>query len=253
VSGLVARLTAPAPGADFGALLVGSWTGLTAAEMASRAVTVPGRGDLPLGELCQVSGEPDGSIRFAGDFRRVSGLGAQLAEGRVEVEGDGGDEVGLGMTGGSIEVRGSVGDRAGAAAPDARRGMTGGELVIHGSAGESAGALMRRGLIAVGGTLGPHAGAGTIAGTLVAFGGVGPDAGLWSKRGSIIALGKIAIPPTYRYACTYQPPHLRLMLGRLQSRYGLPVERRHLTGYYRRYSGDLADLGRGEILAWTPS
>ena len=25
-----------------------------------------------------------------------------------------------------------------------------------------------------------------------------------------------------------------------------------LTGFYRRYSGDLAELGKGEILAWTP-
>jgi hypothetical protein len=45
--------------------------------------------------------------------------------------------------------------------------------------------------------------------------------------------------------------HLRLILGRLRARYGLPVEQRHLTGLYRRYSGDLADLGKGEILVWT--
>jgi hypothetical protein len=38
---------------------------------------------------------------------------------------------------------------------------------------------------------------------------------------------------------------------RLAAIYGLPVEGRHLSGYYRRYSGDLADLGKGEILAWT--
>ena len=47
-----------------------------------------------------------------------------------------GDEVGLGMAGGSVEVRGDAGARAGGAAPEARRGMTGGELVVHGSAGE---------------------------------------------------------------------------------------------------------------------
>jgi len=29
------------------------------------------------------------------------------------------------------------------------------------------------------------------------------------------------------------------------------VDERYVSGFYRRYSGDLADLGRGEILAWT--
>jgi formylmethanofuran dehydrogenase subunit C len=157
------------------------------------------------------------------------------------------------MAGGSIEIRGDVGARAGGAAPEARRGMTGGELVVHGSAGESAGALMRRGLLAVGGRLGHHAGAGMIAGTVIAFGDVGATVGLWSKRGSIVALAGVTIPSTYRYACTYQPIHLRLTLTRLRSRYGLPVGEHHLSGDYRRYSGDLADLGKGEILVWTQS
>ena len=80
---------------------------------------------------------------------------------------------------------------------------------------------------------------------------MGPATGLWSKRGSIVALGVVTVPSTYRYACTYQPTHLRLVLTRLRTVYGLPVEGRHLTGFYRRYSGDLADLGKGEILAWT--
>src|SRR5205823_2652813 len=192
----------------------------------------------PLGGLCEVTGEPDGSIRFAGDFRPAVRLGAGLSQGTVTVEGSVGDEVGLGMAGGSIEVRGHAGAGTGAAAPEARRGMTGGELVVHGSAAQGAGALMRRGLLAVGGSLGPYAGAGMIAGTILALGTIGPAAGLWSKRGSVVALGEVAVPTTYRYACTYQPIHLRLMLSRLKARYGLAIEGRHLSGSYRRYSGD---------------
>ena len=122
------------------------------------------------------------------------------------VEGDVGDEVGLGMAGGSIEVRGNAGARAGAAAVEARRGMTGGELVVHGSVGREAGALMRRGLL-VAGDVGDHAAVGMIAGTIVAFGTIGPTPGLWSKRGSVVALGEVPVPTTYRYACTYQPVH----------------------------------------------
>jgi formylmethanofuran dehydrogenase subunit C len=253
MSGLVARVTAPAEPADFSAVLAGAWTALAPAELVRRPVVVGGRGELPLGEVCEITGTPDGTIRFTGDLSRVTRLGAGLTEGAVLVDGGVGDEVGLGMAGGSIEVRGNAGARAGGAAPEARRGMTGGELVVHGSAGESAGALMRRGLMAVGGHVGHHAGAGMIAGTVIAFGDVGAAAGLWSKRGSIVALAEVTIPSTYRYACTYQPIHLRLTLTRVRSRYGLPVGEHHLSGEYRRYSGDLADLGKGEILVWTRS
>ena len=252
MSGLVVRVTTSAP-ADFSAVLEGSWTAATAAELARRPVRVAGRGDEPLGELAEVSGAADGTIRFTGDLRQVNRLGAGLSGGAVVVEGSIGDDVGSGMAGGTLEIRGDAGARVGAAAPEARRGMSGGELVVYGSVGEGAGALMRRGLLVVGGRVGHHAGAGMIAGTLVAFGAVDATAGLWTKRGSIVALAGITIPSTYRYACTYQPVHLRLTLMRLRTRFGLPVTPPHLTGFYRRYSGDLADLGKGEILAWKAS
>jgi hypothetical protein len=90
-----------------------------------------------------------------------------------------------------------------------------------------------------------------IAGNVIVLGSAGSDTGLWSKRGSVVALGDIAPPPTYSYACTYQPTHLRVILIRLRDRYRLPIRRRHLTGLYRRYSGDVAELAKGEILVWT--
>jgi formylmethanofuran dehydrogenase subunit C len=254
VSGLQASLRAPLPPAsDCAALLNGSWATLAADALARRPIGVPGHGAVPLGELAEVTGTPDGTLRLVGDWAQASRLGAGLTEGRVVVEGDVGDEAGIGLSGGSLEIRGRAGARAGAAAPAARRGMTGGEVIVHGDAGPQCGALMRRGLVAVGGTVADHAGVGLIAGTIVAFGDVGAVPGLWSKRGSIVAFGRIDIPSTYRYACTYQPPHLRLLLGRLKASYGLPLEPRHFTGLYHRYSGDLAELGKGEILAWTAS
>ena len=248
--GLIARLRAPLRGrADLSEILSTGWTSLKAAELARRPV----RAEEPLtvGELFDVSGEPGGRIRFEGDLALADRVGAGLSEGEVIVEGSVGAEAGRGMTGGSLEIRGDAGPRAGAAAPEARRGMTGGELIVRGSAGPEAGVLMRRGLVAITGGAGSHAGAGMIAGTVLVFGGIGAAVGLWSKRGSIVALGPVTVPSTYRYACTYQPPHLRVTLMRLRTRYALPVEPRHLTGLYRRYSGDLADLGKGEILAWT--
>jgi formylmethanofuran dehydrogenase subunit C len=254
MSGIMVSLRAPlGPEADVSALLAGAWGELPAAELARHPVRLADRSAVPLGELADVSGEPDGSIRLVGDWSPAVRLGAGLSAGRIEVEGDVGDEVGLGMSGGTIVVRGRAGARAGGAPPAARRGMTGGELIVHGDIGAECGALMRRGLVVSGGAIAHYAGTGMIAGTIVALGDVGAFPGLWSKRGSVVVLGQVAIPATYRYACTYQPPHLRLLLRRLQTHYGLPVEPRHLTGCYRRYSGDLAELGKGEILAWTAS
>ena len=251
-AGLSARLRKPLRSrADLGAVLAGTWSGLSAAEVARRPVPVDGGSSVPLGDLFEVAGEPAGRIRFEGDLTRADRLGAGLTEGEVIIDGGVGDEAGIGMSGGVIDVRGDAGARTGGAEADARRGMTGGELLIRGDTGPEPGTRMRRGLLVVMGSVASHAGPGMIAGTVIVFGNAGPAPGRWSKRGSIVALGPVEIPPTYRYACTYQPDHLRLTLMRLRKRYDLAVDERYVSGLYRRYSGDLADLGRGEILAWT--
>jgi formylmethanofuran dehydrogenase subunit C len=234
-----------------GTVLAGSWTGLAPAELARRPVGLDGETSVPLGDLFEITGAPAGRITFQGDLGKADRLGAALKEGEVLVDGSLGDEAGIAMSGGSIDVRGNAGARTGGAESDGRRGMTGGELLVRGTAGVEAGMRMRRGLVVVAGDAAGHAGRGMIAGTVIVFGKAGPAPGRWSKRGSIVALGPVEIPPTYRYACTYQPDHLRLTLLRLRARHGLALDEQYLTGFYRRYSGDLAELGRGEILAWT--
>ncbi len=250
--GLVATLRAPIRGrADFAEVLTGSWSALSATELARRAVVLDGEARVPLGELFDLGGTPSGLLRFEGDLRRADRIGAALSEGTVVVESGVGHEAGIGMSGGVLDVHGNAGDRVAGAAPDARKGMTGGELLVRGSVGAEPGTRMRRGLLVVAGKVAARTGPGMLAGTVLVFGDAGRAPGIGSKRGSVIALGRIEIPATYRYACTYQPDHLRITLLRLRDRYGLKVLKRHLTGFYRRYSGDLGDLGRGEILAWT--
>lgn len=251
-SGLVARLKDPLrQRADFSEVLAGSWTTLSAGELAQRPVYLHRDGQAPLGDLFELKGEPRGRIRFIGDLSLADRLGAGLGEGEVAVEGDVGSEAGLALSGGSLDIDGDAGPRAGAAAPGFKRGMTGGELIVRGSAGAEAGAAMRRGLLVIARHAGDRTGLSMIAGTVVVFGSAGADAGLWSKRGTVIALGRITPPATYLHACTYRPEYLQLLLIRLRIRYGLPVRPRHLNGLYRRYSGDMAELGKGEILAWT--
>lgn len=250
--GLLAHLKAPLQQrGDFSEVVAGSWTTLSAREMADRPVYLERDGSVPLGDLFEVTGNPEGRIRFVGDLERADRLGAGLSEGEVMVEGNVGREAGLALAGGSLDIRGNAGPRTGSAPLGFKRGMTGGELVVRGSAGPEAGTAMRRGLLVIAKSAGDRTGLNMIAGNVIIFGSAGSNTGLWSKRGSVVALGKITPPATYSYVCTYQPAVVRLMLTRLSVRYGLSVQRKHLTGFYRRYSGDMAELGKGEILEWT--
>jgi formylmethanofuran dehydrogenase subunit C len=250
--GLEARLRAPLrERSDFGEILPRGWGSLPALDLARTVVYLEESGATPLGELFDVTGSPGGRIRFTGKLDRADRLAAGLSEGVVIVEGSVGNEAGLGMAGGVLDIKGNAGVRAGGAPPGFKRGMLGGELIVRGSAAAEAGSYMRRGLLVVTGQAGDRAGLGMIAGTVVVAGTAGSGSGLWSKRGSVVALGTITPPPTYAYACTYQPIHLRFLLGRLRREYGLPIQRRHITGRYRRFSGDMAELGKGEILQWT--
>jgi formylmethanofuran dehydrogenase subunit C len=126
--------------------------------------------------------------------------------------------------------------------------MRGGEVIVSGSAGSHVAERARRGLVVVCGDAGAHAAHRMIAGTLVVFGRTGAAAAWGNKRGSLVALGGIDVPDTYQFACTFEPPHLRLLLQHLRRRHALPVEERWLNGRYRRFCGDAGDPGKGEIL-----
>jgi formylmethanofuran dehydrogenase subunit C len=255
---------------DASSLALDDWTDRSSGDIARLTVRVGGVGPVALGDVFDIKGERSTQITLSGDFSAFEGLGADLAGGDILIDGNVGARVGTRMRGGRLtvtgnatwgaglemasgvlDIAGDAGPRAGGAALGAKRGMTGGELIVRGNVGPEVGAAMRRGLVAVGGNAGEGAGRTTIAGTVVIFGATGPNPGQWSKRGTVVALGSITPPATYRYACTYRPQYLGLLLRHLATDRRLPVTGEHLTGSYQRYSGDLAELGAGEILAWT--
>ena len=209
-----------------------------------------GREQRTIGDYFGVRGERSASVRIIGDVRLARGIGAGMAAGTIEVLGDAGNDIGVGMSGGSIHVRGNAGDRVGAGTPGASRGMTGGEIVIDGSVGNDAGARMRRGLLFVGGDAGETTARALIAGTVFVRGRVGAEPAPGSKRGTLVVSGDVDIPVTYRYACRYHPPHVRLALTYLRRRYGVPVDDRVIDGVFDRYCGDAGTVSRGEILRW---
>ena len=242
---------------------------LSASEIAALPVWSGSR-QTRLGDHFDVAGERAERLRIVGASTRLDGvgagmtagallvegivgrrLGASMTGGTLDVRGNAGDDAGQAMAGGVLRIAGDAGDRLGAAGPGAAKGMRGGEIVVLGSAGTEAGARARRGLIVVGGDTGPGAARAMIAGTLLVLGRTGAGAALQNKRGSLVAVGPVEVPPTYRYACTYQPLHLRLTFTHLRRRHDVEVDPRVLDGRWRRYTGDAGDPGRGEILAWT--
>ena len=228
-----------------------------------------GRERRAIGDYFDVRGGRSSSVRIVGDVRRARNLGMTMTDGELVIEGDGGSGVGagmaggqinvigsvehdagVGMTGGSLHVRQNAGDRVGAATPGASRGMTGGEIVVEGSVGRDAGARMRRGLLYIGGNARDRAARAIIAGTVIVLGDVGPEPAFASKRGSLVVCGVVAVPVTYRYACTYEPPHVRLALTYIARRYSLSIAPSLSGGRYRRYCGDAGTIAKGEILEW---
>ena len=194
-------------------------------------------------------GMSQGSITIYGNVGMH--LGTQMSGGEIIVHGNVGAWAGAQMTGGMIRLCGNAGPMLGGAYPGEVRGMSGGTILVQGDAGARAGERMRRGLIAVQGDAGEFAGARMIAGSLFVCGRLGARAGAGMKRGSIVALGGLSarLLPTFRYACRYHPTFLPLCLRQLQE-WGLPVTSQQVEGLYRRYTGDITTVGKGEILVY---
>jgi len=209
-----------------------------------------------------------GEILIEGDVSAVKHIGARMSKGKIVIKGSAGMHMGWEMEGGEIVVQGNAGDwlgaemkgglirvkgnarnLAGAAYRGSKVGMKGGTILIEGDAGSEVGALMRRGTIAIQGNMGTFAGALMTGGSIVCFGRIGEKAGAGMDRGTIVALNPLELLPTFRYSCTYNPSFLRALLGALR-KHDLPIRAEHLEGLYDRYDGDIAALGKGEILVF---
>lgn len=195
-------------------------------------------------------------------------LGQGMTAGRLRVEGDCGAYAGQSMKGGHLDIRGHAGAYAasdmrggelhilkdadvhlGGVQPGSAFGMRGGVVVVRGNVGPRAADRMRRGLIVVGGNAAEQCGYRMVAGTLVVGGDCGDFPGFNLLHGTLI--------------CTRPPSRLLATFGDSgMHRFGfLPLLARHLQPLHpglatrirradtvRRWAGDLALGGRGEIL-----
>ncbi len=184
-----------------------------------------------------------GEIVVDGDAGML--LGAQMKRGKITVHGSAGVSVGASMSGGDISVQRDVGDQAGGVAFGETFGMKGGFISIGGDAGSLVGERLRRGLIVVGGRAGDYAGGRMVAGTIVVRGGAGRYAGYGNRRGSLIFADKPRhLMPTYVDSGVMEFDFLRLLETWLRQQ-GMRIR---LGGRARRLMGDMAVLGKGEML-----
>jgi formylmethanofuran dehydrogenase subunit C len=228
-----------------------------------------GNRKLPLAEMFRITGDAsDKRFEFEGALSGVHWIGAKMASGQIHIQGSAGRHlgsemqggqivvdgntggwVGVEMHGGLIHVRGNAGHLVGAAYRGSAKGMTGGMIFVDGNAGNEIGLSMRRGLIAIGGSAGDMLGFNLIAGTVLVFGecGIRPGAGM--RRGTLGLLGPNPpqLLPSFRYASTYRPQVVSLMLCMLRSK-GFRVDASLFSAEFDLYHGDLVALGRGEVL-----
>ncbi len=125
--------------------------------------------------------------------------------------------------------------------------MAGGTVVVDGNAGERAGDRMRRGTIIVRGRCGEAAGSRMSGGTIWALGGFGSGPGPLMRRGTLIGPAVERLLPTFVDCGPHDLLVLRILGRYLADTLG-PLAPRPITGAVRRFAGDMASIGKGEIL-----
>lgn len=222
---------------------------------------------LTVGDCFDVAfGGPDRLV-IRGGSARLDRTGAGLGAGSIIVEGDVGQRLAEGMTGGEIAVHGSAGPFAATAASGGRitvhgdagasaggtlhgamAGLTGATLIIRGRAGDRLGDSMRSGLILVA-NAGDHAGCRAVAGTIVA-GSLGAHPGYGMKRGTILAGTTGDLLPTFVRTGRQALVITRILARMIEDL--APGTAEFAAGPLERWAGDLATVGKGEILRPLP-
>jgi formylmethanofuran dehydrogenase subunit C len=105
---------------------------------------------------------------------------------------------------------------------------------------------MRRGIIVIEKAAGEYAGSRMIAGTLLVLGATGQLPGYLMRRGTLFLARKPALSPTFLPCGAFEFGFTRIFADRLKAESRAAA--RLLRGSFERYAGDMAVLGKGEIL-----
>lgn len=240
-------------------------------DEAARVTVWQGNHQVELGELFVIENcdrRPD-TLRLIGDLSKADNIGAGLEASSLFVQGPVGNHAGQEMCGGSlfihghvgnnlaegmkrgfIKVLGNVGDRVGCPLPGENRGMAGGSIFVLGSAGNEVGHRMRRGTIAVVNDCGDFLGYEMLAGTIIVGGTAGHSVGLSMRRGTIV-LGQSkpgSLLAGFTHTCCFRPAMMPMLAKEFEQLEVPEAARLIRDSSYDLFHGDLAQMGRGEIL-----
>lgn len=260
---------APAQRLDLSSMVPQNLVGKTVAEI-ERIELGTTRVRVTAGDVFRIrKGDPaailieGGSARFdyvgmgmtTGDIVVEGEVGAEVGRlmsgGQLTIRGDAGPFAGSAMKGGTLTIEGDAGERLGGPLSGEAVGMSGGVLHVRGDAGERAGDRLRRGVILVEGRAGAYAGSRMIAGTLAIGGEAGDLPGYLMGRGTILlGRGATLFSPTFGDCGEHN-----LVAARLLADYVAQASAKLARLFrrpLRRLAGDLAALGKGEILLPRP-
>jgi len=218
------------------------------------------------GDVFSIRNGDPAAIVIEGGSARFDRVGFGLTEGSIRVEGEAGAEAGRlmsggeltiggacgpfagsGMRGGTLAIDGDAGERLGGPLSGETIGMSGGLIHVRGDAGERAGDRLRRGILLIEGRAGAYAGSRMIAGTLAIGGEAGELPGYLMGRGTIlIGGGATLLSPTFADCGEHD-----LVASRLLAAYIAQASAKLARLFrrpLRRLAGDMAALGKGEIL-----
>jgi formylmethanofuran dehydrogenase subunit C len=256
---------APAQRLDLSPLTPQNLAGKTVAEIAGIELGTT-RVRVTAGDIFRIREGDPAAVLIEGGSARFDRVGKSMTAGAILVEGEVGVEAGRmmsggqlsirgaagpfaasGMKGGTLEIEGDAGERLGGPLSGETVGMSGGLVHVRGDAGLRAGDRLRRGVILIEGRAGAYAGSRMIAGTLAIGGEAGDLPGYLMARGTILlGMGATLLSPGFGDCGEHDLVAARLIAGFVAQASAKLAQlfRRPL----RRLAGDLAALGKGEIL-----
>lgn len=251
---------------DLSPLVCGQLQSLELSEIGAIELQ-SGKAKLRVDSLFTVSGSDAQNIVIKNSFGKLDFIGKDLENGSIRVEGDAGAYLGLGMKSGSIrvtgnaglyagcemkkgtiEIDGDTGDFLGGALPGNKMGMKGGLILVKGNVGERAGDHMRRGTILVEGNAGDYCGSRMTAGTIAVMGQTGRYLGYAMRRGTLLLWNPPQLPASFNDCGAHTLGFLPMLFASYKGLNSLFGDAASAFNRVQRYAGDMAEMGRGEVL-----
>lgn len=239
----------------------------TVAEIAALTL-YSGKAKIRVDTLFDLTGSDTDNIVIANSMEKLDYIGKGLQNGSITVEGNAGNyvamqmraEASISVTGnvemfaacemhsGRLTIHGNAGDFLGGALIGNKKGMCGGTALVKGNVGARAGDHMRRGMILVEGNAGAYCGSRMTAGTIAVMGTTGNYVGYAMRRGTILLWQKPELTATFNDCGSHTLEFLALLFNSFTNLNSKFSDSSNSFNRIQRYAGDLAEIGRGEIL-----